>query len=251
MIKSAVVSATFRKKSAEEIVAICKQANISAVEWSSDVHLLKGDVQNANFIKDLCHNNNIEIAGYASYYRLGAYENYVHEFKLHLDVAYALGAKSIRIWAGNEGSFDISCKKRISLIEEANAICDMAETENIHVSFEYHAKTLTDTLKSTQSLLCDVPKAKTHWQIPNKQTLEQSINDVIALKDKLCNIHVHNCTDKVYGNLSDIKDDLIKIFKIINHKNIYACIEFVKNSTKEQFLSDAYALNEIIENCRG
>lgn len=247
MIIPAVVSVTFRKNKMEEVIEYCKKANIQAIEWSSNVHLSKGDIACAKKIKEKCAQNGIEIAGYATYYQLGEYEEYRNEFNEYLLSAKKLGAKLIRIWAGTKGSDQVEVEERNRLIEEANVICEMARNEGITVSYEYHSKTLTDTLDSTLDLLEAVPQSRTHWQIKPDLSMEENLKELRVLKKRLGNIHVQHCINREYRPLCEIAEDLAIYFEETqqDEKRRYACIEFVKDGTMAQFLSDASVLNKI------
>ena len=43
MITPGIVSATFREKTAEEVIALCKAAGLEAVEWSENAHIYPGE----------------------------------------------------------------------------------------------------------------------------------------------------------------------------------------------------------------
>ena len=47
MIIPGMVSATFREKSADDIIRLCKEADLQAVEWSENAHVMPGDPEGA------------------------------------------------------------------------------------------------------------------------------------------------------------------------------------------------------------
>ena len=250
MIYSGLVSKTLKEKTLREVIAITKKANLKGIEWSSDCHLHKGDVDTAMEIRALCQENQIEIAGYSSYYRLGEYEDYESEFQQYLRCAVIIKAPLIRIWAGKLGSLSVTKEDRQRLVEEAITISVLAQQSGVLLSYEFHANTLTDTLPSTLDLLDAVPLSSTHWQIPNGYQLDENMNNILHIKDRLSNIHVQNCVDHVYYPLSDNQDAWQQYLQLIHQANPtyirYACIEFVKDGTDTQLISDAKCLNDMI-----
>jgi 3-dehydroshikimate dehydratase len=52
MIKTGLVSVSFRKFSPEKIIEMVKNAGLCAIEWGGDVHVPHGDVELARKVKD-------------------------------------------------------------------------------------------------------------------------------------------------------------------------------------------------------
>ena len=95
-IKTGMTSVTFRKKSAEDVIAIVKEAGLDGIEWGGDIHVPAGDLGTAERVRESCRQNGIEILSYGSYYRAGEQER----FRPVLETAIMLGAQTIRVWAG-------------------------------------------------------------------------------------------------------------------------------------------------------
>ncbi|MFN2155934.1 MAG: sugar phosphate isomerase/epimerase, partial [Anaerolineae bacterium] len=97
MIRSGLVSITFRQLSPAEIVARAAQAGLEAIEWGGDVHVPHGDVDAARTVRRTTEEAGLQVAAYGAYYRVG------HEepcpFADVLESAVALGAPLIRVWA--------------------------------------------------------------------------------------------------------------------------------------------------------
>ena len=66
-----LVSISFRKHTAEELIAAAKETGITAIEWGSDIHVPAGDTQRAAEVKKLCEDSGIAMPEYGSYYYLG------------------------------------------------------------------------------------------------------------------------------------------------------------------------------------
>lgn len=247
MMYLGMVSATFRKLSVEEIVKLCKDAKIDGIEWGSDVHVPKNDLEHAKYVKKLCDDNGIKIASYASYYFLGKNEE---NFADYIECAKVLGTKMIRVWPGKEESGTMSKERLDELIKEANEIATIAKEAGIEVSYEYHHVTLTDTLKSAQHLIDNTYNTKTHWQRPLDSTHEENIEQITALVHDIGNLHVNNRNpaDGKYYPVREIKDKWEVYFDLMKPKkeDTFACVEFVQNESVEQFLDDVEVVRELI-----
>lgn len=252
MIKTGLVSITFRQLSVEEIVKLVSKAGLEAIEWGGDVHVPHGNVERAKEVETLTANAGLEVAAYGSYYRVGCENEEVGSFEGVLETAVALGAPTIRVWAGNKGSKEADKKWWNTVIEESNRIATMAESKGIKIAYEYHDNTLTDTDESAIRLLKEVnhPNIYTYWQPPHSFTVKDREDSIRGVLPWLSNIHVFYWTDspeRVRHPISKAKYDWIKYLQIAaeDKEDNYAMIEFVKDDKIEQFLDDAEALKEI------
>ena len=248
MIKTGIVSATFRPFSAEKILALARDAKLDGVEWSGDVHVLPGDLSQAKKLKALCQENQISVCGYASYYRLGANEDAFSAFAPILDTARELGAPIIRIWAGTKGSSEVSDAEFRKLTAEASLLVSEAQKINAVISFEYHQNTLTDNAKTALRLLNAVPGSRTHWQTSSQCGPDENLAAIMAVKPYITTIHVQQCKNRVYSPLAAGKEEWIRYFSELSTLpgEHYACLEFVKDGTVQQFLEDARTLKNLI-----
>ena len=69
MIKTGMVSVTFRQFDVDEVIRRTKEAGLMAIEWGGDVHVPHGDLDKARYTADKMRENGLEIASYGSYYR--------------------------------------------------------------------------------------------------------------------------------------------------------------------------------------
>ncbi len=251
MNKTGLTSITFRNLSVEEVIEIVKDANLDAIEWGSDVHVLPGDLETATHVKSLMDKAGIVTSSYGSYYRVGIKNEY--SFEDVLASAKALGAEDIRVWAGRKGSLDADAEYRKSVEEDSYRIAEMASLEGIRVSYEYHGKTLTDTPESALNLLKTVnhPNMYLYWQPAVDLPVEQRLEDIENVKGYITNVHVFswNVIDRL--PISDKFDSWKKYVQSINEdKTIetrYFLIEFVKDDSVEQFKEDAQTLIELVK----
>ncbi len=254
LIKSSVVSVTFRKMSPAELVAISKKAGLAGIEWGSDVHVLPGDVALAKEVKKLTEDAGLAVASYGSYYYAAHAENKA-PFEAVLESAVALGAPNIRIWAGVGASKDADAARRAEVAADIVRCADLAKKAGVTLSLEYHGNTLTDTLASTLQLLDEAKHDNvfSYWQAPLDVADAQQEHDLAKLLEtgKVTNAHVYRW-ETIDGNyvqksLESGKDLLTKWLGQMNTGvPRWACIEFVKDGTPEQFLADAAVLNDIL-----
>ena len=66
MITTGMVSATFREKPAEDIIRLCVENRLSAVEWSENAHVLPDDPQGAALLRQKTEDAGRKIAAYGS-----------------------------------------------------------------------------------------------------------------------------------------------------------------------------------------
>ena len=81
-MKSGLVSVSFRQKTPLEICALCRKANLSAVEWGGDVHC--PPEADAAAIRAMTLDHGLEVSSYGSYYRVG---QSLDAFKANLETA--------------------------------------------------------------------------------------------------------------------------------------------------------------------
>jgi len=256
MIKSGLVSVTFRHLSPKEIIDLVVEAKLDGIEWGGDIHVPHGDIAKAKEVCQLTTNAGLNIAAYGSYYKVGESEQNGLAFTNVLQSAIALTAPVIRVWAGKLPSSEANTAYRQGIIEDARRIADLANAEKIKIAFEYHSNTLTDTNESAKQLLGSVNHENiySYWQpIINKDFEYNKSGLAQAVGHKLQNIHVYHWVQKgdtrvmkalkqgyeEWKQYSDIADKIPGIH--------YAMLEFVENNLPENFLRDACTLKDIIK----
>jgi sugar phosphate isomerase/epimerase len=190
MLKGGLVSVTFRKRSPAEVVELVAGAGLDCIEWGGDVHCPHGDTARAAEIKQLTEDAGLRVSAYGSYYRL-AEEN---PFSMENVVASAraLGAPTIRVWAGRQGSAEADAGYRARVIEESRRAAELAAGAGITVSYEYHGNTLTDTNDSALALLREVDheNIRTFWQPPNGMETGYRLAGLKNVKPWMSSVHI-------------------------------------------------------------
>lgn len=246
MIKSGLVSATLKGFSIEEVLKLLNKANLESIEWSENHHVPLNDKEEVKRISLLTEKAGIVVASYGSYYRLGE----DMDFKVHLENAKILKTDKIRVWAGTKASKEVSKEEYEKLVKEAKAISKEAQKSNIKVALEWHKGTLTDENLSGFNFLRDVHEEnfRTFWQPTQRLNIEERKEGLKLIEPYLENFHVYYWSDEGRLPLKEGQDIWIDYFSQIdtNKRDYYALLEFVKDNTEEQFLSDSKELLKII-----
>ena len=241
-----MTSVTFREKSIEEITALAHAAGLSVIEWGADRHVLPLDfdaVRNARLQMD---KHGLICPSYGSYYRI--IEKDEDTFRAICKTSEALGANTVRTWLGRTGSEKITSEQYATLLEETKKLSTIAAEYGQTLAFEFHGKTLNDNGESSVKFLSDCAKenVKTYWQPLSYSDNEKNLSLVLPY---LCAVHVFTWDDEHRRYpLADGTVAWKKYLQILKNADISTklIMEFVKDDTAEQFLTDAAVLKEWI-----
>lgn len=250
MLKTGLVSISFRNLSTDEIIYMVSMAGLDAIEWGGDIHVPHGNIIKAREVKKSCEISQIECQSYGSYYRVGEYEDYKSEFKKVLDCAIELDSEIIRVWAGNKPTFEADKDYWNKIVDELRKICDMADYEGMNIGLEYHSNTLTDNSTDTLKLLAltNADNLSTYWQPPVGLSLEENLHDIRILKNYISNIHTFTWNNRERLLLSAGYDSWNEYLKLLNKwKPRYCMLEFVLDDKTENFYRDAVTLKKLTE----
>lgn len=253
MLIPGLVSITFRSLSPEKIVPLAVQAGVESIEWGGDVHVPHGEVNRAREVGRMTRDAGLMVAAYGSYYRLGGGGKEAAPFDRVLSSAVALGAPTIRLWAGSKGSVDCSPEERRVIIDDALRVAEMAARAGITVCLEYHGGTLTDTRDSVCLLLdeLDHPNIEFLWQPTNGEPVEACAARLFDVLPRLRNVHVFHWWPTYLERHPLIEGEArwrtyIDIVRQTG-RPVDFLIEFVVNDLPEQFLADAATLRRFLE----
>ena len=249
MIIPGMVSATFRGEPVEEIIALCKEAGLEAVEWSENAHVQPGAPQGAAALYEKTREAGLRVAAYGSYYKLGQNEHPEMAFMASVQSAVALRAPLIRIWAGTLASTEVDRQERTRLADEARRICTIAGEYGVKVAMEWHKNTLTDTNESAMDFLAETGHENLYclWQPTVALSMEERTRGLDLLGDRLLNLHVYYWLDGVRRPLAEGTDEWRRYLEHVDQgKDRFGLLEFVMGNTKEQFLEDAGTLHALL-----
>lgn len=248
-MKAGLVSVSFRKLSPSEIVALCVQSGLEAIEWGGDIHVPPGGERSASEVGELTRSAGLSVAAYGSYYRLASPDG--PDFSSVLASAVALGAPVIRVWAGNRGSAESGIAEKQAVAEDALRCADLAASRNIRLAYEFHQGTLTDTTESARELLDATahPFIKTLWQPPHGLSLEDCLASLRAVLPRLEHVHVFHWWPDPSCRLplADGRDRWTAYLEELraNSKDCALLLEFVRGDDPACLAEDAKTLREI------
>ena len=246
MLTPGLVSITFRKLSPEEIIALCKKAGVRCIEWGGDIHVPAGDTARAREVGRLTRDAGLEVAAYGSYYRLGP--NEPGKFEAVMASAAALGAPTIRVWAGGKPARETEVDVRCEIIADALRVADIAARHGITVCLEYHAGTLTDERESACALLGELahPNIEFLWQPTNGAPIMECASRLVEMLPRMRNVHVFHWwpTAAERRPLAEGEAAWRTYIDIVRESGRDAdlLLEFVRDDAPEQFLDDAATL---------
>ncbi len=250
MVKTGLVSVTFRKLSPSNIIKLVSDAGLQGIEWGGDIHVPHGDIGRAREVLKMTEDAGLSVASYGSYYGVGCEKEKNLPFEKVLETAIELKAPIIRVWAGNRGSDKADRAWWDLIINESRRIADMALKEGVAVAYEYHNNTLTDTSESAYRLLTEVNHKNmlSYWQPPVNAEEEECLEGLKKITPWLSNIHTYYWES---GNRMVLEAGVgkwLKYMEVIKdlEGTRYCMIEFVKGDTPEQFIEDAKALKKIV-----
>ena len=240
--KLGLCSVTFRKKTAEEVVAIAKKAGIGFIEWGADVHVKSLD--DAKKVKALCTEADIKISSYGSYFNSAVFDE--GKWTAVCEITKEMGAEYIRIWLGKKNSQITSEEEYILLLKNTKRMCEIASEYGLLVCPECHDNTFNNNtdafLKIAADLKCD--NFRTYFQSRyfrmeyDKDRIDRTydyIKDVHVSYRDLKREQLFRKKDKNY------LDTLLKKFIEKNFDGIIM-IEFVSGNSEKNLLKDTKKL---------
>lgn len=250
MLRSGLVSITFRQLSPREVVELVSRAGLSGIEWGGDVHVPHGDTATAREVLRTTRDAGLQVAAYGSYYRIGHSEDDGLSFDNVLQTAAQLEAPIIRVWAGTKNSEDADEEYFQLIASETRRICERAERTGIQIATEFHGGTVCNTPSSTHRLMEAVnhPNLKTLWQPVTALSTQQNIESLREVLSWLANLHVFHWTSDGRHPLEEGEGAWHEYLSVARDKANWALLEFVHDDDPEQFLHDAATLKRWLKN---
>ena len=252
MITPGLVSITFRQLAPDHVVSLAREANLGSIEWGGDVHVPHGDLARAREVRRLSDDAGLSVSAYGSYYRAGVSESQGLAFGRVLDTAVALGAPTIRVWAGVVGSAAAHAATRAVVAADLARVCELARRGNACISLEFHADTLADTAEGALALLREVahPSLTTFWQPPNGEDAADALRGLALLLPHVSNLHVfHWWPDHRHRLPLAAGADRWRSYLALASQGVrprHASLEFVPGESPEAFRADAATLRELL-----
>jgi 3-dehydroshikimate dehydratase len=250
MIRPGLVSITFRQLSPVEVIDLVVQGGLEGIEWGGDVHVPHGQPETARRVARRTREAGLAVAAYGSYYRVGVSEAQGLAFETVLETATALGAPTVRVWAGDRGSATADAAYWSAVVSDSRRVADLAAAAGVGIAFEYHRNTLTDTRAAAARLLEEAchPQITSYWQPPSGAMPQVCLQGLQGVLSRLSNVHVFHWLAREQGidrrPLAEGAGPWARYLQEIagSGREHWALIEFVRGDTPEQFLADAQTL---------
>jgi len=195
LLRPGLTSITHRQLSPLEVVALASEANLEAIEWGADVHLLPGSPTAARDLAARCRDAGIDCPSYGSYFRVGRDDP--DAFDQLARTAEALGARQVRTWAGTATSAVATAGEFAAVVDGTQRIAARAADSGLAIAFEFHDGTVNDTATASRRLIeaVDRPNVRTYWQPPVGMSDDDAVAQLATIIDIVTTVHVFSWDD--------------------------------------------------------
>ena len=243
--KLGLVSVSFRQLSVLEIIKLIKAEGMSLVEWGSDVHAPKDDIEKLEQIAELQKEYGIKCSSYGTYFKVGTTP--IEELESYIKAAKILGTNVLRIWCGDKDSENYSESEKQKLFEECKKLSEIAEQNVVVLCLECHGWTYTNRLSSALEVMevVNSDSFKMYWQPNQFRSYEENLEYAENIAKYTVNIHVFNWDGEDKFPLIEAVDvwrEYLKKFS--GNENLL--LEFMPDGKPESLMTEYGALKEIV-----
>lgn len=194
--QAGLVSVSFRDHSPEEILVAMQQAQLTCIEWGSDVHAPCADGKALDQLVSLQKKYGITCCSYGTYFRLGVTP--MEELPGYIRAAKTLGTDILRLWCGNQNSEDYTQEEKQALFSACRAAAELAKEENVTLCLECHNNTYTNRAQAALEVMqaVDSPRFRMYWQPNQRRTEEENLAYATLLAPYTRHLHVFNWKGK-------------------------------------------------------
>ena len=244
MLKTGLVTVTFRKFDVPKICRTAKNAGLELLEWGGDIHVPPMNEEAIRQAKSCSGELGLVIDTYGSYYRCNGSDEEIEDV---VKTAAELGAKNLRVWAGTKGNADTNEETRQDITKNLIRVCGKAAQYNLTVSPEFHGGTLTDHWEYAVRLAKDVnaENLRLYWQPNQYRDLPYNLDCLQRLLPHIKNIHVFHWAGKEKFPLQEGERVWRPYIDILagSGRDHGMLMEFVCDDTEEQLYRDAEVLH--------
>ena len=257
MITPGLVSITFRPLAPGQIIELALQAGLQGIEWGGDIHVPHGNVLKGAEVRRQTLDSGLLVAAYGSYYKVGHSEAAGLPFGSVLETAVALGAPTIRVWAGTLDPDKADAPYRRLVVEDTLRIATLAAEAGVSISFEAHEGTLANGTEQAAAFFTEVnhPNVYAYWQPPHGITLQACQAGLAAVLPRLSNLHVFHWWPSSQDRrpLAEGRDRWLTYLKTAQEtkRHHFAMLEFVRGDNPAAFKEDARVLCSWINHLPG
>lgn len=243
--KTGLVSVSFRKESPENIFKAMKKANLSYIEWGSDIHAPYNDRENLKKLAELQEEYGIQCSSYGTYFRLGITP--IEELQGYIDAARILKTNILRLWCYDKNSADMTDEERETLVIQCRKAAQIAEENNVTLCLECHMNTFTESPLDAVLLMDEINSThfRMYWQPFQWQPSDENVLNAKIIAPYAMHLHVFNWkNDKklpLAGAIKEWQDYLAQFSE--EHTLL---LEFMPDDTLEELETEADSLRKII-----
>ena len=241
-----LVSISFRKYTPEEIVIAVKNAGLECIEWGSDIHAPRNDMNRLLEIRKLQEEYGVYCSSYGTYFRFGRDD--IKDLYEYIKAAKVLGTNILRLFCGKKSADKYSEDEKNDLIKQCKKAAEIAEENDVVFCLESHHDTYTETIEGTLELMqkVDSPAFRMYWQ-PNQVVSDEcNINYATLVSPYSMHIHAFNWKGEERYPLS-LGKEMWKKYLDCFEKNKTVLLEFMPDDKLETLAEETRALIEITQ----
>ena len=241
-----LVSISFRDQTPEAILQAVIKANLTCVEWGSDVHAPCHDLAQLERIVALQRQHDIACCSYGTYFRLG--HSPLEELPQYIRAAKTLGTNILRLWAGRKKASDCTAKERTAFIQQCKQAAAIAEKHDVILCLECHRRSYTETKEGALELMEAVHSSnfRMYWQPNPDISLTDNLDYIEALNSYITHIHVFNWIADQRFPLQDGVDTWQAYLRTLSGEH-HLLLEFMPDDRIQSLPGEAEALHKIIQ----
>ena len=240
-----LVSVSFRNRTPLEILTQMKKADLSFIEWGSDVHAPCSDKEKLLDIARLQNEFGIVCSSYGTYFRF--LETPITELISYIDAAKILGTDVLRLWCGKKSGAQMTGSEKEALLAECLAAARIAEKQGVTLCLECHKNTFTENPADALWLIKQVNSQnfRMYWQPFQWQSYEQNVDNAKTIAPYAMHVHVFNWKGSDKLPLGDAVDEWREYLKHFQTPRTLL-LEFMPDNRLSSLCTEADALRRII-----
>ncbi len=246
MYQLGLCSIAFRHLSVEQIIDAAKSAGLTFIEWGSDVHAPKDDLENIDRVRYLTEAAGLRCSSYGAYFRID--RDPVEDIYGYIEAAKRLGVDVVRIWCPGDPAVlaQEELQKRYSICRE---LARIAEDQGVTLCAECHSANLTDNARSSLEFMqaVDSPAFRMYWQ-PNENSLpEENLSFAAAVAPYVTNVHVFYWQGRTRLPLADAQEAWVSYIRALGKDRIFL-LEHMPEDDEKLLSREADTLRSILTN---
>ena len=239
-----LVSVSFRQHTPRQILEAMNEAQLSVIEWGSDIHGPYNDLQRLNELALMQKEYGIECSSYGTYFRLG--QTPISELEGYINAAKLLNTDILRLWCGVKSGADMTEREKNELFSVCLEANDIAKKNNVKLCMECHIRTFTENPSDALWLMKAVnsPHFRMYWQPFQWQSEKENCVNAEMISPYAEHIHVFNWKGEKTLPLSDAVDEWREYLKRFDAPRTLL-LEFMPNGGIDELKVEAEALRLI------